>query len=105
MATSSAVERLEIDLIDSLEEVWENGSSASLGVGEHTYVQWAKWPEGMQVECSSNEFLPCDQRLTFTQRRRLTELGFNPPSSESPNYFRRFLSRRELPEAAEVVAQ
>lgn len=41
---------------EALERCWSNGASGSHEVAPGRYVQWARWPEGVQVECSSDAF-------------------------------------------------
>ena len=92
-------------LLPGLEAVWDDGTSQTFDLDGGAYLQWAKWPEGMQIECSSNQFLPEEHRLTFAQRRTLAELGFESPVDEWPNYYRRFERREDLPCAAKVLAR
>jgi hypothetical protein len=88
-----------------LYEVWDTASSSTWDVEGAGYVQWAKWPEGLQIECSSDENRPADVApFTFAQRRQLALLGFNPPS-DCPNFYARYLAREDLIEAAEVLEQ
>jgi hypothetical protein len=91
-------------LLPGLQEVWDDGTSQSLQLDGGAYLQWAKWPEGIQIECISNQFLPEERQLTFAQRRRIAELGFESPSGPWPNYYRRFERREDLPCAAKVLA-
>lgn len=97
-------EALRDQLFPRLQDAWDNG-----GTGEFTarsgHAQWAKFDAGLQIECVSNAFLAEPDQLSFVQRRRLAELGFNNPEPPSwPNYFRRFTEEVELREAAGDLA-
>jgi hypothetical protein len=104
-ARERVVARVAVHILPSLERVWDDGASDVLMIDDMAYMQWAKWPEGLQYECTSDEFLPDDRKLTFGQRRRLAELGFCRPSEESPNHFQRCYARQDLRAVAEVLAR
>src|SRR3954451_8506321 len=103
--TDEDVEGQATRLLPQLERVWDDGSSAVINIDDDMYIQWAKWPEGLQVECSSDEFLPDDRKLTFVQRRALADLGFHAPSLESPNHWQRYYAREDLPRVAQTLAR
>jgi hypothetical protein len=89
-------------LLEALDFCWSVQDSGGLEwEDEPGYVQWAGWPEGVQIEISGEEFL--GREWTEAVRRRLAELGFSPPQDELPNYYRRFTSPSELPVAADVL--
>jgi hypothetical protein len=89
-------------LLEALEFCWNLQDSGGLEwEDEPGYVQWAGWPEGVQIEISGEEYLGRD--YTEQEHRRLVELGFSPPQDDLPNYYRRFISLSELPVAAEVL--
>ena len=101
---SALREALREQLLARLREAWDDHGVGTLDVGEH-YVQWAMYPEGLQLECVSNAFLQGDERMGFVQRRKLVELGFRRPDAEVPNHYRRFETEAELPAAADVLVQ
>lgn len=95
---------LRSDLLERMLQAWATDGSGVLDVGLH-YVQWAKFPEGLQVECISNNFVEGDHRLGFIQRRKLDLLGLHRPDAEVPNYYRRFTHEEALPEAADLLVR
>ena len=105
MTPDPAVDGLRNELLPRLKAAWDTDSTGSLRVGDHGYIQWGKWPEGMQIECSSGRYAECDLNLSFVQRRMLGGLDMLPPSEECPNYYRRYDERSQLGEAAGVLAQ
>jgi hypothetical protein len=89
-------------LLEALDFCWSVHDSGGLGwEDEPGYVQWAGWPDGVQIECSGEEFL--GRAYSLDERRRLAELGFAPPEQGLPNYWRRFESPTELTVAADVL--
>jgi hypothetical protein len=103
--TEELVEELAAHILRSLYKVWATETSDVLQIDDEAYIQWAMWPEGLQYECVSDEFLPDDRKLSFAQRRLLGELGFLRPSADSPNYYQRCYDRQDLPRVAQVLAR
>ena len=97
----------EGELLDHLRaqllDAWRQGSTGLLDLGDAGYVQWAKWPEGLPIECSAAS--GTGEPLTFLQRRALQELGFHPPQPDHPNYLRRYDQHDDVPTAAEVLTR
>src|SRR4051812_48489534 len=91
-------------LLPGLQDVWDDGTSQTFDLGAGAYLQWAKWREGIQIECISNHFRREGRQLTFAQGRRIAELSFEPPSEPWPTHYRRFERREDLPCAATVLA-
>jgi hypothetical protein len=89
---------------EALERCWSDGASGSHEVAPGRYVQWARWPEGVQVECSSDDFWQ-DGELTFLQRRVLAKLGFTPPEAALPHYWMRAAARDDLDAAAQALVR
>jgi hypothetical protein len=80
-----------------LVEVWDEHSVGSAAIDDDLYVQWSAQSPGLQIECVSNRFLPADRQLSFEQRRRLQEAGWQSPGGEDlPNYWQRFTDREQL---------
>jgi hypothetical protein len=89
-------------LLEALDFCWSVQDSGGLEwEDEPGYVQWAGWPEGVQIEISGEQFL--GRAWTEQERRRLVELGFAPPQDDLPDHWRRFTSPSELPVAADVL--
>jgi hypothetical protein len=87
-----------------MQAAWTSGGFGSASLGDDAYIQWGKWPEGMQVECNVSWERP--GAIEFVQRRALVELGFSSPqSSDHPNYLIRFHSDTEIPYYAELLAR
>lgn len=89
---------------EALERCWSDGASGSHEVAPGRYVQWARWREGVQVECSSDEFWEGGE-LSFLQRRILAKLGFTPPGEALPNYWMRVTGRDDLDSAAQALVR
>lgn len=87
-----------------MRHAWRTGGSGTLQVGPH-YVQWAKFDAGLQVECVSNAFLAPEDRLSAEQEDALRSLWFREPECRWPNHFRRFRRKRDLFDAAVVLAR
>lgn len=74
----------------------------SADLPDDRYVQWAGFPEGLQIEVVSNAFL--DEALTFSERRALQLLDWHPPvPPDVPNFFRRFEHPVPVTEAADAI--
>lgn len=70
-------------------------------MGYEGYVQWAGWPEGVQIECSGAPTIP--GVVTPEGARLMSELGFQPPNQEIPNWWRRITVRGELATATDAL--
>ena len=101
--TSVSAAPTEAALLERLRQAW-HGSGVGCVDGDVGYAQWAKYPEGLQLEVGSNACAPEDGGLNFSTRRRLEILGFTRPGQSQPNYHRRFLTYDSLQEAARVLA-
>ncbi len=89
-----------------MEQSWEEDGNNSIGVAESSYVQWAKFPAGLVIEVSSDQFRHGDPPFTFEQRRSLQLLGFHPPvGPDAPNHWQMLDVRADLPEAALALAR
>lgn len=89
-------------IIKALEFCWDvQDSSMARWMGYDGYVQWAGWPEGVQIECSG---APTNhQTITPQARKVMRSLGFQEPDDDMPNWFRRITAREDLPEAAAAL--
>ncbi len=87
-----------------LVQAWDEHDVGWAAVDDDLYVQWSGQEAGLQIECVSDRFLPEDRRLTFQQRRRLMDDGWQSPGGpELPNYWQRFTSRAQLPLAVAAL--
>lgn len=91
-------------LLAMLENAWRSDGTGTYDA-PMGYLQWAKFPEGIQIECVSNAFLESDDQLSFSQRRTLALCGWASPDAEVPNYYRRFEEFEELGAAALALAE
>ena len=85
-----------------LEACWDNDQPGSREVGAGRYVQWARWPEGVQIECSGDDTWE-QGSLSFLQRRVLAKMGFSPPDGQCPNYYLRLTDRTDTAFGAEAL--
>lgn len=87
-----------------LVQAWDDHSAGSAAVDDDLYVQWSAQPAGLQIECVSNRYLPEDRQLTFQQRRRLQDAGWQSPAGDDlPNYWQRFTDRAMLQSAVDAL--
>ena len=103
LALPMAEAALLAHLMPSLQEAWDTGSGGVLDAPGAGYVQWAKWPEGLQIECSATD--DEGEPRSFLQRRLLQKLGFVPPDGDHPNFLRRYYSRDDLGDAAQALTR
>ena len=90
------------DLRHGLEACWDNSQPGSRELGAGRYVQWARWPEGVQIECSGDDSWE-QGSMSFLQRRVLAKLGFNPPDGECPNHYLRLTDRDDAAFGADAL--
>jgi hypothetical protein len=102
-AITEAVRALTARLVPLMKEAWDTDGVGTFDIDGGGYVQWGKWPEGMQTECNAGAV---GAEPTFLQRRMIAELGFTmAEDSGHPNPLRRFASADQLPAEAEILAR
>lgn len=92
--------------LPQLEKAWDDDSTGAAQVLGDRYVQWAGYGVGLQIECSSNQFLTGVEQLTAAQVAELRSRGWHDPAGEDlPNYWQVFLNREDLLDAARALAR
>lgn len=89
-------------LRDDLPRVLRDLGVGGIDLPDGRYVQWAGFPEGLQIEVVSNAYL--EEPLTFPERRALQLLDWHPPEPpDVPNFFRRFENPVSIPETVQAI--
>lgn len=86
-------------LLEALAFTWDMHDSGSLNWhDEPGYVQWAGWPDGIQIECSSEAFH--GRSYSEAEQLVLADAGFQAPTATEPNFWQRIDRLDDLPNAA-----
>lgn len=91
--------RLTIGVETALDGLGAGG----LELTDERYLQWAAWPEGLQIEASSDAHLE-QEPLGFVARRGLDARDWHPPQPpEFPNHWQRFETPVDVDAAVDAL--